>query len=67
MSSKLKANITKETPKNIHLEISKGNFESFCDSAGLYRDDFLKVLDSSEVDHKKDRVTKRESLSELLV
>lgn len=66
MSSKLKATITKETPKSIHLEISKENFETFCDAAGLYRKDFLKLLDLSEEDHKKGRITKRESLSELL-
>ena len=66
MSPKLKTKITKETPKSIHLEISKENFESFCDSAGLYRDDFLKTLDQAEEDHKKGRVTKRESLSEII-
>ncbi len=66
MSSKLKATITKETPKSIHLEISKETFESFCDAAGLYRKEFLKLLDLSEEDHKKGRVTKRKSLSELL-
>ena len=62
MSSKLKATITKETPKSIHLEISKETFESFCDAAGLYRKEFLKLLDLSEEDHKKGRVSKRKSL-----
>ena len=66
MPSKLKATITKETPKSIHLEISKENFEAFCDATGLYRKDFLKILDLSEKDHKKGQVTKRKSLSELL-
>ncbi len=66
MGSKLKATIVKETPENIHLEIDKKNFESFCDAAGLYRKDFIKTLDLSEKDHKAGRVTKRNSLAELI-
>ena len=66
MVTKLKATVTKKTPKNIHLEISKENFESFCDATGLYRKNFLKILDLSEKDHKEGRITKRESLSGLL-
>ena len=66
MKPKLKATITKETPKSIHLEISKETFESFCDAAGLYRNEFLKYIDLSEEDYKKGRVTKRKSLSELI-
>ncbi len=66
MKNKLKATITRETPKSIYLEISKDTFETFCDAAGLYRKEFIKLLALSEEDHKKGRVTKRESLSELL-
>ncbi len=66
MKTKLKATITKETPKSIHLEISKESFETFCDAAGLYRKEFINLLNQSENDHKKGRVTKRKSLSELL-
>jgi hypothetical protein len=66
MPSTLKAKITKETPKNIYLKINKENFEAFCDSAGIYRKEFLDLLDHSEEDHKKGRVTKRKSLAELL-
>lgn len=66
MEAKLKATITKKTPESIHLEISKENFESFCDVAGLYHKEFIKALDLSEEDHKKGRTTKRKSLSELI-
>ncbi len=66
MKPKLKATITKETPKSIYMEIKKETFETFCDAAGIYRKEFLRLLDLSEEDHKKGRVTKRESLSELL-
>ncbi|MBO1223051.1 MAG: hypothetical protein JYX80_01360 [Candidatus Scalindua sediminis] len=66
MKAKLKTTITKETPKTIHLEINKETFEIFCDAAGLYRKEFITLLNQSEEDHKKGRVTKRKSLSELL-
>ncbi len=66
MNPKLKATITKKTPKSIHLEINKESFEDFCDAEGLYRKEFLKLLDLSEEDHKKGWVTKRKSLSELI-
>ncbi|MGR3319280.1 MAG: hypothetical protein ACUZ8O_12485 [Candidatus Anammoxibacter sp.] len=66
MKPKLKTTITKKTSNKIHIEISKDNFESFCDAAGLYRKEFINILNNSEKDHKKGRVTKRKSLSELL-
>jgi hypothetical protein len=66
MGAKLKATITKKTPESLHLEISKENFEIFCDVAGLYNKEFIKTLDLSEEDHKKGRITKRKSLSELI-
>jgi hypothetical protein len=66
MNPKLKATIIKKTPKSIHLEISKESFEAFCAATGLYKKEFLKLLDLSEEDHKKGRVTKRKSLSELI-
>ena len=66
MKTKLKATITKETPKSIYLKINKETFETFCDAAGLYRKEFIELLDLAEEDHKKGRVTKRKSLSELL-
>ena len=63
MKTKLKATITKETPKSIHLEISKESFETFCDAAGLYRKEFIELLDHAEEDHKKGRVTKMNTLT----
>lgn len=66
MNPKLKATITKKTPKSIHLEIRKEDFEAFCAAAGLYRKEFLELLEQSEKDHKEGRVTKRESLAELI-
>ena len=63
----LKATISKKTTKSILVEISKDAFETFCDTAGLYRKEFIKHLDLSEEDHNKGRVTKRRYLSELLI
>lgn len=66
MDPKLKTTVIKKTSKSIHLEIQKKDFEAFCAAAGLYRKEFLKFLEQSEKDHKEGRVTKRESLSELI-
>jgi hypothetical protein len=66
MDPKLKTTIIKKTPKSIHLEIQKGDFEAFCAATGLYRKEFLKFLEQSEKDHRDGRVTKRKSLSELI-
>ena len=66
MAQTLEAKIKKRTKKNIQIEISRENFESFCDAIGLYRKEFLETLDASERDHRAGRVTKRKSLRELI-
>ncbi|MBI5188739.1 MAG: hypothetical protein HZA07_06700 [Nitrospirae bacterium] len=66
MPQALEAKITKKTKKGIQIEITKENFEAFCDAIGLYRKEFLKELDASEQDHIYGRVTKRKSLHELV-
>ncbi len=66
MTDALAARITKRTRKSLHIEITKENFEAFCDSIGLYRPEFLDALDASERDHRTGRVTKRKSLRELI-
>mgnify|MGYP001559250704 FL=1 len=66
MNPKLKTTVIKKTPKSIHLEIQKKDFEAFCAAAGLYRKEFLGLLKQSEKDHKDGRVIKRKSLSELI-
>lgn len=66
MKPKLKTTVTRKTNKKIHLEISKDNFEIFCDAAGLFRKEVINHLNNSEKEHKKGQVAKRKSLSELL-
>ena len=62
----LAAKVVKRTKDSFQFKISKENFESFCDSIGLYRREFLDALDTSEKDHKAARITKRKSLRELI-
>lgn len=62
----LAAKVIKRTKDSIEFRILKENFESFCDSIGLYRREFLAALDSSERDHRAERITKQKSLRELI-
>ena len=62
----LAAKVVKRTKDSFQFKISKENFESFCDSIGLYRREFLDALDTSEKYHKAGRITKRKSLRELI-
>lgn len=66
MGQALAAKVVKRTKDSIQIKISKENFESFCDSIGLYRREFLEALDASEQDHRAGRVTKRKTLRELI-
>ena len=66
MGQALAAKVIKKTKDSVDIRISKENFESFCDSIGLYRREFLATLDASEKDHRAGRVTKRKSLRELI-
>jgi len=66
MRQALDAKITKRTRTKIHIEIAKEDFEDFCDAVGLYREEFLEALEASERDHRAGRVTKRNSLCELI-
>jgi hypothetical protein len=66
MQKTLPVVLRKKDSNKVSLEITKDNFESFCNAVGLFRADFLKVLRKSEADHKAGRVTKRKSLYELI-
>lgn len=66
MPQALEARIIKKTKNSIQIEITKENFEAFCDAIGLYRREFLDALDASERDHRAGRVTKRKTLRELI-
>ncbi|HKO31552.1 MAG TPA: hypothetical protein VJU54_10465 [Nitrospiraceae bacterium] len=66
MTQALAAKVVKRTKNSLQIKISKQNFESFCDSIGLYRREFLEALEASEKDHRAGRITKRKSLRELI-
>jgi len=57
--------LTKKGNK-IQIEISKDKLESFMNSCGIFRKDFLKILEQSEKDHKTSKITRRKSLRELM-
>ncbi len=45
----LAAKVIKRTKDSFEFRISKDNFESFCDSIGLYRREFLEALGSVDI------------------
>lgn len=66
MRAKVLAKKTKQDADYIYLKIRRDSLENFCDVAGLYRKEFLDLLDESEKDHRTGRVTIRKSLHELI-
>jgi hypothetical protein len=66
MGQALAAKVVKKTKDSLQIKITKQNFESFCNSIGLYRKEFLDALNASEQDHRAGRVTKRKLLRELI-
>jgi hypothetical protein len=66
MQKTLSAEIKKVSPDRIRLEITRDNYESFCNAVGLYKKEFIETLKKSEVDHRTSRTTKRKSLLEII-
>ncbi|MCI0691681.1 hypothetical protein L0337_06685 [candidate division KSB1 bacterium] len=66
MPTKLAAEVKKAKNGKIRIEISRDEFERFCNTFGFFRKDFLKLLRESEKDHQAGRITKRSSLFELI-
>lgn len=58
--------LKKVSRDKVRFEISKDNFESFCNAVGLFKTEFLEIMKKSEGDHKAGRITKIESLHELI-
>lgn len=66
MATKTFAVALSKTNNKIRIEIDKDRLESLMNSCGLFRKDFLDTLKKSIKDHQVGRVTKRESLAELM-
>ncbi len=65
MQKTLSAEVSKVSTDRIRVEITRDNYESFCNAIGLYKKEFIDTLKKSEADHKAGRVTKRKSLLEI--
>lgn len=65
MQKTLSAELKRVTRDKIRFEITKQNYETFCNAVGLYRKDFIETLKKSEADHKAGRTIKRKSLLEI--
>jgi hypothetical protein len=65
MQKTLPAELKKVSRNRVSFEITKDNYEAFCNAVGLYKKEFLETLKKSEADHKADRVTRRNSLLEI--
>ncbi|MGH7597792.1 MAG: hypothetical protein ACREOI_15690 [bacterium] len=66
MPTKLAAEVKKTKSGKIRIEISRDEFERFCNNFGFFRKDFLKLLRESEKDHQAGRISTRNSLFELI-
>ena len=65
MQKVLAVELKKMSRDRIRFEITKENYESFCNAVGLYKTEFIEALKKSEADHKAGRITKRRSLLEI--
>ena len=66
MSTGLNMRVKKTSSHKITIEIDREDFETFCNACGLFKKEFIKLLDASEKDHREGRITERNSLYELL-
>jgi hypothetical protein len=66
MAKTLSVVLKKTAPDRVSFEITRDNFEAFCNAVGLFKPDFLKLLKKSDADHKAGSITKRKSLYELI-
>ena len=58
MQKTLSAELKRVSKDKIRFEITKDNYESFCNAVGLFRKEFIETLRKSEADHRAGRITK---------
>lgn len=66
MQKTLSAEIKKISKDKVRFEITRDNYEAFCNAVGLYKKEFIEALKKSESDHKAGRITKRRTLLEII-
>lgn len=65
MQKTLSAELKKISKNKVSFEITRDNYEAFCNAIGLYKKEFIETLKRSEADHRAGRITKRKSLLEI--
>jgi len=65
MQKTLSAELKKISKDKVRFEITKDNYEAFCNAVGLYKKEFMESLKKSEADHRAGRITRRKSLLEI--
>lgn len=65
MQKTLSAELRKVSRDKVRFEITRDNYEAFCNAVGIYKKEFLGSLKKSEADHGAGRITKRKSLLEI--
>lgn len=66
MQKTLSAELKRMSKDKVRFEITKENYEAFCNAVGLYKKEFIESLKKSEADHKAGRITRRKSLLEIV-
>ena len=66
MSASFKAQINETKGGKIQIEIDKEDFENFCNVCRLFSTEFMEIMKKSDQDHKSGKITKRNSLAELI-
>jgi len=61
----LSAELKRVGKDRIRLEITKDNYETFCNAVGLYKKEFIQTLRKSEAEHRAGHITKRKSIFEI--
>ncbi len=65
MQKTMSAELKKINKDKVRFEITKDNYEAFCNAIGIYKKEFLESLKKSEADHRAGRITRRKSLLEI--
>jgi len=66
MQKILSAELKRISKDKVRFEITKDNYEAFCNAVGLYRKEFMEFLKKSEANHRAGRITRRKSLLEII-
>ncbi len=66
MQKTLSAELKRINKNKVKFEITRDNYEAFCNAIGLYKREFIEYLKKSEADSRTGRITRRKSLLEII-